>query len=114
MAFGTASLAQVPAQNLPGQARAHHGQMMRHMMEKLNLSKGQMDQIKGIREQSKARMKSIRASSTNLDQKQIEAKEVRAHSREKILSVLTPAQRSKFMAMRAEMKAKHGGIKINK
>jgi Spy/CpxP family protein refolding chaperone len=110
----TAAFAQGPARGAGNPAKAEHHQMMHKMMEQLNLSKGQKDQLKGIHEQTKARMMAIKSSNASADQKKAEAKELHKRSREKMMSVLTPAQKQKFEAMRAEMKAKHGGGKFGK
>lgn len=99
----------------PGQkadkALKMHRKGMHRMMQSLNLSKGQKDQLKGIREQRRAQMLALRSSNQPAAAKKERAKAIARESRAKVMSVLTPAQKAKLEAMKARFRANHPGAR---
>jgi len=102
------AFAQAPVQGPIGAAKEHRHQMMKQIMNELNLSKGQRDEIKGIHERAHARMKAIKASNVSIDAKKAEAKNVHLRSKEEVMKVLTPAQREKLKAIQKSMHLRSG------
>lgn len=105
------AIAQVPT-GVQGQkgkhAQGHH--MMGKVMKQLNLSPAQMNAIKAIHQQAKAKIQALRSANGTKGANMAQIKEIRKSAKEQMLTVLTPAQRSKLQSMRAAMKARHKGI----
>jgi protein CpxP len=108
-----------------GRHGGHHGEFGERMAEKLNLSDAQKQQIKDIRQSSKeqnkaffesfhATMKQFHEAKKADDTAKVESlrgtmeaqrtqmQAIRKAERDRILAILTPDQRAKFEAMKAE------------
>jgi Spy/CpxP family protein refolding chaperone len=81
------------------------GKRMGFMARQLNLTDAQKAQLKPMFEQQREKMQALKANtSLSQEQKQAQAKEIRAEGRKQFLSVLTPEQQQKLR----EMRARHG------
>jgi len=91
----------------PKAARAGRGQRDRGMFKQLNLTSDQKAKLKTLRDSLKPRREAVmsNASLSEADKK-AQLKALRTELREKTLQVLTPEQREKLKAQRAEMKSK--------
>jgi Spy/CpxP family protein refolding chaperone len=75
---------------------------MAGIMRELNLSPGQKTEIKGIRQRARERQRAVRFSYASPAVKRSETKRIRAHAREEIMRVLSPAQRERLVAIRTQ------------
>jgi len=107
---GTAFAQSAPApaaDPAPRSARAGRGHHDRGMYKQLNLTDDQKAQLKALRDSLKPRRDAVTNNANLSDaEKKDQLKALRTEFREKSLQVLTPEQREKLKAQRAEMKSK--------
>jgi Spy/CpxP family protein refolding chaperone len=77
----------------------HRGFMSQKMAQKLNLSDAQKQQIKDIKANDTAKLQQLQPT---VDANKAQMKVIREQERAKILSVLTPEQRTQLDAWRAQ------------
>ncbi|MEL7162125.1 MAG: hypothetical protein AAFN92_15320 [Bacteroidota bacterium] len=84
----------------PAGARAEQ----RLPLEELDLSAEQQVELKTLREETRAKMKALRAENGAQRPDRAALEEIKASSQQQMLEILTPEQRTKLEALRAERK----------
>ena len=114
-----------------GGRHGRHGMMGEKLAQKLNLTDAQKEQIRAIktetREQNAAFFQSVRQTRQELraakqandtakldalkatfESQRAQMKQIRDAEKQRVLSVLTPEQRTQFEQLKAERQARHG------
>ena len=89
----------------------HHGDRdhMKKMMDELNLTQDQRDQVKKLHEDGETQMKSIKSdTSLTAAQKKDKIKQLHQDHMSQVENILTPEQKTKWQQMKAEHKDKAG------
>ncbi len=115
IAFTTASQAQTDS-SFHKKNGAHYGNMQHNnMMNDLNLTQDQKDQMKKLHEDNKAKMEAIKNNTTlSDDQRKEQMKALHEEQRKNMESILTDDQKAKLKQMHAEKKSEHKAWKANK
>lgn len=116
LAFGSMAAAQtaVPTQNTPdqqtqGKWKGHRGEKGNKLAKQLGLSADQQSQLKTIHQDERTQAEAIKNnSSLTPDQKRDQLKQLRQADQQKMESILTPDQRTKFQQIREERKEHRG------
>ena len=111
VAFAAAPVLRAEDASAPAGAPEHkgHGDRLKELTEKLNLTADQQAKIKPIIEDEMKAMKALK-DDTSLDMKAKHEKEmeIRKSNVDQILALLTPEQQEKFKDMIKAMHEKHG------
>ena len=104
----TIGAAQAQTTDSQGQKKHHHNKEHRMAFDKLNLTADQKSQLKSIREDYRKQFADLKKQDqlTVADMK-IRRQELHKQFREKMESVLTPAQKDQLAKIRADWKANH-------
>ena len=99
-------------QNAPAQGRHgfHHGDGLKHIAQKLNLTQQQQDQLKPVFEKQHQQMLAIRNdASLSQDQKKEKIQALHQDTQAQIKGVLTPEQQTQWAQMKAQGKQHMAG-----
>jgi Spy/CpxP family protein refolding chaperone len=101
--FGVALLSwgqTAPAPNAGGAARGHAARRQMHLLQRLDLTADQQNQVRNLFQSQRQKVQSVRQdTSLNAEQKQQQIQEIRQSTHQQMLAILTPEQQAKLKQM---------------